>query len=101
MKSSLGCLVQIIYVVMGLFQIAAIMGGIKEWWGWPWWIAIFVATPIAYIPVLGTIVGIMGAMKSFGWSTLMAIMLFCWPYIVYIIVLAGGGLASVFSRRRY
>lgn len=100
MKNSLGCFVQIIYLGMGLLQLTAIIGGIEAWWGWPWWVAIFVATPIAYIPILGTIVGIMGAINSFGWSPLVAILLFCWPYVIYLLLISGGGLAAIFSRDR-
>ena len=100
MRNSLGCLVQIVYLGMGLLQLVAILRGIEDWWGWPWWLAIFVAMPVAYIPVLGTIVGIMGAIKSFEWSPLLAILLFCWPYVLYAILIAGGGLANVFSRNR-
>lgn len=93
-----GCLFQIVYLLMGLVQLAAILGGIEDWWGWPWWIAIFVAFPIAYIPILGTVVGIMGAIESFGWSPMAAITLFCWPYIIYIIAIAIGGAGELFSR---
>ena len=80
---SLGCLAQIIYLGMGLVQFAAIVSGIEDWWGWPKLISLFVALPIAYIPILGTIVGIMGAIKSFSWTPLFAITLFCWPYVLY------------------
>jgi hypothetical protein len=100
MMKALGLLGVIVYFGMGLLQMAAILGGIEEWWGWPWWIAIFVALPISYIPILGTIVGIMGAIKSFEWEPLTAILLFCWPYVLYVILAAGGGLANVFSRNR-
>lgn len=97
MKSTLGCLAQALYVVAGGLQVGAIVGGIVEWWGWPWWAAVFVATPIAYIPILGTIVGILGAVRSFGWSPTFAILLFCWPYVVYLVAFVGAGLSRVFS----
>lgn len=87
-------------MLMGLLQLAAILSGILDWWGWPWPIAILVAMPVAYIPILGTIVGIMGAIKSFGWSPMFAILLFCWPYVLYIILMAGGGVSAIFSRNR-
>jgi hypothetical protein len=97
----LGCLVQIIYFLMGLLQLAAIMGGIEDWWGFPWWVAIFIAFSLAYIPIVGTIVGIMGAIEAFGWSPVTAITLFCWPYIIYIaILLITGSLAFLGSSRQ-
>lgn len=98
MQNSLGCLVQIVYFGMGLLQIGAIVGGITDWWGWPWWLAIFVATPVAYIPILGTVVGIMGAIRSFDCSLLFAVLLFCWPYVLYVGLIAVGGLGTLFSR---
>lgn len=77
---------------------AAIMGGIEDWWGWSWWLSIFITFPVAYIPVLGTIVGIMGAIKSFEWTPLVAIALFCWPYIMFFVLLVG---TTVFKRDQY
>ena len=100
MKEKFGCLIPIVYLLMGLLQLAAIKGGIEVWWGWPWWLESIVALPVAYTPVLGTVVGIMGAIKAFGWSPLFAILLFCWPYVLYIIVLAGAGFSAIFSRSR-
>lgn len=85
---------------MGLVQVTAVLGGIEDWWGWPWWIAIFIAMPIAYIPILGTVVGIIGGIKSFGWSPMFAILFFCWPYVFYIILLALGSMAAIFSHNR-
>lgn len=89
MKILFNTIVIIVYLGMGLVQLAAILGGIEDWWHWPWWIAIFVAMPVAYIPILGTITGIMGAIVSFRWSPLFAILFFCWPYLLYIFVNTG------------
>lgn len=97
---TLGCLFQIVYFGMGLLQLAAIIGGIEDWWGWPWWLAILIAFPVAYIPILGTVVGIMGAVESFGWSVGTSIALFCWPYILYIALIALGGASDLFARFR-
>ena len=91
------CLFQLVYLLMGLVQWSAILEGIKVWWEWPWWIAIFVALPIAYTPILGTVVGIMGAIESFGWSPMAAITFFCWPYIIYIVAIVIVGAGELFS----
>jgi len=72
-----------IYLVMGIVQFFAIMQGIESWWGWHWFISGIVALIIAGIPIIGTITGIMGAIKGWDWSTTAAILLFCWPYILY------------------
>lgn len=71
-------------MLMGFVQIFAILGGLHEWVGLPRIICAIIAIPVAYIPILGTIVGIMGAIEYFGWSTTTAIIFFCWPYIFYI-----------------
>lgn len=98
--SMLAGLVPLIYLGVGLFQLAAIQGGIIDWWGWHWIIALIVAFPIAYIPIVGTVVGIMGAIKSWNWSPVSAILLFCWPYAIFAVVLAGSSVSEVFSRFR-
>ncbi|MDA6494934.1 hypothetical protein OSL15_24705, partial [Escherichia coli] len=35
----------IVYIVVGLFQLAAIMAGLESWWGLHW----IIAAPIAFI----------------------------------------------------
>lgn len=98
--SILAGLMPVIYFGIGLLQLAAIQGGIEDWWGWHWLIAIVIALPIAYIPLVGTVVGVMGAMKSWGWSLLTSILLFGWPYVLFVIVLVGGGVSEAFSKFR-
>lgn len=83
-----------------LLQLAAIQSGIKGWWGWHWLIAMIIALPIAYIPIVGTVVGIMGAIKSWEWAPMLSILLFGWPYVLFAIVLVGGGVSEVFTRLR-
>lgn len=92
--------IPLIYFGIGLLQLAAIQSGIIDWWGWHWLIAIIVALPIAYIPVVGTVVGIMGAIKSWGWSPILSILLFGWPYVLFAIILVGGGVSEIFSKLR-
>ena len=94
MKGKIGC---IVYAFVGLLQLAAVYGAVEDWWGVPWWIGMFISPIIAFTPIVGTIAGIMGAIKSFGWSPLFAILLFFWPYVLYLILFAGGGIAKLFS----
>jgi hypothetical protein len=79
-----GCLFVIIYFGMGLLQLAAIASAFTEWTGLPFIIAFFVSLIIAYIPVVGVIVGILGAMDAWGWSFPAAVALFVAPYIIGI-----------------
>ena len=50
----------IVYIVVGLFQLAAIMAGLESWWGLHWIIAAPIAFIVSYIPFVGAIVGIRG-----------------------------------------
>ena len=81
------------YVGLGLFQWSAVLAGIEAWWGWPQWLALIVGLPIAMMPVVGTIVGIMGAIDGFGWSPAWAIVLFVGPNRAFF-------MASVVTSRR-
>jgi hypothetical protein len=58
----------IVYIVVGLFQLAAIMAGLESWWGLHWIIAAPVAFIISYIPLVGSIVGMVGAMDVWRWE---------------------------------
>ena len=81
--STLGCLV---YVVMGMVQIAAIVAGFEEWWGWNGFFSIIGASIVGYLPIIGTVIGIGGAICGWGWYPMAAILLFCWPLILYILI---------------
>jgi len=74
------------YLLLGLFQMAAIMSGLVSWWDVPAFLAFFVALFVAYIPILGTIVGIVGAHDAWGWGWPMAIGLFFGPLILIYVI---------------
>ena len=90
----IGCLV---YFGMGLMQLAAIMAGVEDWLGLHWIIAAPISFILAYIPIVGPILGIIGAVKIWKWNILLAIALFFWPYILYVIAFVFVGGASVFE----
>lgn len=79
----------IIYAVLGLFQLAAIMAGLEDWLGFHWIFAFIGGMFLAYIPVIGTIVGIFGAVKIWDWSWLTAIGLFFSPLIISAVCVFG------------
>ena len=90
MKNGLSALGCIVYAVMGIIQIAATVTGFKAWWGWNDFFAILGAVFVGYLPVIGTIMGIMGAVKGWHWQPLLAILFFCWPVILYVFITMGG-----------
>ena len=46
----------IVYIVVGIFQLAAIMAGLESWCGLHWIIAAPIAFIVSYIPLIGSIV---------------------------------------------
>ena len=54
--------------MLGIYQLAAIIAGIEYWLELPWIISIFIAFFITYIPLIGTAMGVLGAVTAWGWS---------------------------------
>ena len=93
-------LVGIGYFFLGLVQWAAIFSGMSEWTGFHWIIAAPLALFTAYIPLVGTILGIFGAMSAWGWSGLQAAGLFLGPFAVILVIALLAGAVDSFSRAR-
>ncbi len=89
----------VVYLAMGFIQLFAVIKGLQIWLSVPWIVAAFLSFVIAYIPVLGTIVGIKGAMDGWGWSLWPTIAFFCWPYCLYILVISVAGAAGLLGRK--
>ncbi|QPT15237.1 hypothetical protein I6G37_09975 [Serratia rubidaea] len=90
----------IIYMGIGLVQLAAVMAGLETWWGLNSIIAFILAAIIAYIPLLGTVVGMAGAMQAWHWEWWQAGGLF-FGALIFTFALGGiSGLAEWFSNRR-
>lgn len=76
------------YLVIGFVQFFAILDALEIYLDWgilDFVIAIFVT----YIPILGSALGVLGAMESWGWSLIQALALFFWYIpvgIVFIII---------------
>jgi hypothetical protein len=90
----------IAYLGIGLFQLFAIMDGLEYLLGIPSILAAIGAFFVTWIPLLGTILGVVGAVNVWHWSLVGAILLFGFPIILGFIT---GGFALLFdtlSRRR-
>lgn len=91
-------LAYVLYLGLGLFQIAATIGGIQYWLGFHWLVAAIIAFFIASWPVVGTILGMVGAHYAWGWSWLAAFLLFFGPLIlIFGITLAAGAFSTARS----
>lgn len=86
-------------MILGLFQLAAVMAGLEEWMGLHWIIAAPVAFFIAYIPLIGTVVGMFGAVSAWHWSWLQAGALFFAPFVVILVLGIGAGVLGKRSIR--
>ncbi|HBV4816879.1 TPA: hypothetical protein MYU56_003548 [Klebsiella pneumoniae] len=84
----------IVYIVVGIFQLTAIMAGLESWWGLHWIIAAPIAFIISYIPLVGSIVGMIGAMDVCRWEWWQAGLLF---FGGLIFAIACGGMSSLFE----
>ncbi|MDG0292225.1 hypothetical protein MXT29_06965 [Klebsiella pneumoniae] len=84
----------IVYIVVGLFQLGAIMAGLESWWGLHWIIAAPIAFIVSYIPLVGSIVGMVGAMDVWRWEWWQAGLLF---FGGLIFAIACGGMSSLFE----
>jgi hypothetical protein len=80
----------ILYLGLGIFQITATIAGIERWLGIHWVFAGIIALFVAWTPVIGTALGMVGAHFAWGWSWLSAFLLFFGP----LIVIAGIAIAA-------
>lgn len=73
------------YIIVGFIQWVATYAGVYSFINNTFF-SILIAGFIAYIPILGTITGIYGAYKYWGFPLWCAILLFCINYIIAIII---------------
>jgi hypothetical protein len=92
MKLILGAPFVIVYLLLGLVQIAATASGIQHfsdlWRFVSWWIAMF----IGWTPLVGTALGIYGAHADWGWSLMASFSLFLGIPLLFVLI---GGIAAV------
>jgi hypothetical protein len=59
-----------------------------------------IALFLTYIPLVGSIAGVYGAVNVWDWSLLQAVVLFFWYVPVFIAVLLVGGAGELLGRSR-
>lgn len=87
------------YIGLALFQATAIMAGLEDWIGLHWTLAFPVAYFVAYIPFIGTLLGILGATAAWNLSLLLASALFLGPLAVLVMLAIETGIFTSPSRR--
>lgn len=71
-----------IFFVMSLVQCVAFVMGLSKWVSWPVMIILFpIVLGLSQVPILGQIIGIVGAVNAWGWSVPLSIAFFFWPLI--------------------
>ena len=89
----------VLYLVLGLFQVAATIGGLEVWFGLHWFLATVIALFLASWPIVGTALGMFGAHAAWGWSWLSGFLLFFSPLLVIgALALATGALERARGR---
>jgi hypothetical protein len=90
----------IVFVVMGLVQMFATVAGLQDVLGISAFFAFTLAFFVTWIPVVGTILGMWGAIAAWDWPWYAAVALFMWPYLLFVPMMAGGAISDRFSGRR-
>ncbi len=86
-------LLVLLTIVFWLFQSAATAAGIREWSGLPVIAAALIALVIAAVPLLGTVLAVLGALYAWNWDVALAVLAFLGP----LVVIAMAGVLAVFS----
>ena len=88
--------IAILYLIVGIAQLFAIMDGLEYVMGIGGIINFFLSLILAYTPIVGSILGVYGAVSVWGWGLLQAFLLF-FGYIILAIVFTA--IEMAFSRR--
>lgn len=78
--------VQVAYFVLSIFQFMALWSGIEIWLGINSFFSGVLALFIAGIPLVGTGLGMFGAVEAWGWSWMQAGLLFFGPFLAIVII---------------
>lgn len=91
---------QIGYFVIGLVQLFAVWDGVEFFLGAESFIgkmfAFFISLFVTYIPIIGSAIGVYGAINAWDWSLTKSLVLFFWYVPVYILYI---GYAFIADRK--
>jgi hypothetical protein len=76
----------IAYLIIGFVQLFAIAAGIQYGTEFPMWMSYIIALFTTYIPFIGSLLGVYGALNAWDWSLIQALALFFWYVPVYAVV---------------
>lgn len=84
----------IAYFVVGIVQLFAIADGVAFGLGVGSFISFIIAIFVTYIPLLGSLLGLYGAVNVWDWSIWQALALFFWYIPVGILFVGVGAIAG-------
>lgn len=90
----------LIYLGVGVVQLFAVMDGLEHWLGLPGFIAGILGLFLAYFPIVGTIMGFIGAIDVWGWEWWQAALLFFGSFILFAVFAGGAGILEALARRK-
>ena len=90
----------IAYFMVSLVQLFAIMDGVAFALNINKFFSAMIALFITYIPLVGSIAGVYGAVNVWDWGFLQTAVLFFWYIPVFIAIALIGGAGELFSRSR-
>ena len=82
------------YILISLLQLIASIDGIMHFFGLHWIFAGFAALLLVFVPAIGPLAGVYGAVAVWNWPPILAILLFFWPYLFYLFLFLFGTTAS-------
>lgn len=88
----------VLYIGLGIVQLFAIMDGVEQWWGLSGIFAGIIGFIIAGLPLIGSIVGYIGATDVWGWAWWQAGLLFFGGMLLTLAVGASSAILEKFSR---
>lgn len=95
--SVLGTVAVLSFYGLGFVQIFATYDFFRHYWEWNWFISVIGAMFIGYMPVVGSIAGVVAATKVWGWELWAAVLLFFYPIVLWIVIMILGGTVTLFQ----
>ncbi|MCQ0496608.1 hypothetical protein [Klebsiella pneumoniae] len=89
-----------IFFIISIIQMLAIIGGFHDWLGWNLVISVLLAMCLTWFPLIGAILGVMGAMHAWYWEWWQAVLLFAWPVVLMFALGIGSFIYDKFSNRQ-
>lgn len=80
-------LLVVCYFISALLQFFAIFTCFSVVYGMNAILSFFIAMVTCGVPFLGTVLGVLGAHEGWGWGWIHSILLFIWPYALFVILM--------------